>query len=312
MSELTHVAVGVIINPAGEILLAQRPDHLHQGGLWEFPGGKLEAGETVLQALARELREEVAITLQQAQPLIRIPYHYPEHSVLLDVWQVVSFEGEPRGQEGQPIRWVTPEQLSDYALPAANRPIVAAARLPDSCMITGQLESAEDWLSRLERALRRGVRLVQLRLKQHPAKTVESLTNQALSLCRGFDCQVILNADPECFRHLEVDGFHLTAAALQHYTTRPVAGGKWLSASIHDPAELTLAMQLDVDFGLIAPVLQTTTHPDVRPLGWEQFHVMAEQAAFPVYALGGMQLDDIPRAREAGGQGIAGIGLFWS
>ncbi len=311
MSDLIHVAVGVITNSVGEILLAQRPAHLHQGGLWEFPGGKVEAGESVQQALRRELEEEVAITLQQAEPLIRIPYHYPEHSVLLDVWEVERFVGEPRGVEGQPLRWVAPGRLPDYAFPAANRPIVAAARLPDRYMITGEFQSVEEWLAKLEQALRQGIRLVQLRLKQLPTETVISLTNQAVSLCHESACQVLLNADPSRFEHLEVDGFHLPASDLSRYSSRPIAPDKWLSASIHNPFELDLARQLDVDMGLVAPVQPTITHPDAGPLGWSRFRELTEQAGFPIYALGGMQLEDIARARQQGGQGVAGIRLFW-
>lgn len=131
-----HVAAAVIRAVDGRVLIAKRPLDKHQGGLWEFPGGKVEAGESVEAALARELAEELGITVTAAQPLIQVRHDYPDKQVLLDVWQVLAFSGEPHGAEGQPLAWVEPAQLPGYSFPAANRPIVAAARLPDRYLIT--------------------------------------------------------------------------------------------------------------------------------------------------------------------------------
>ena len=131
-----HVAAAVIRGADGQILLAKRPEDKHQGGLWEFPGGKVESGETVQAALARELEEELDIRPTAARPLIQVRHDYPDKQVLLDVWEVSAFTGEPHGAEGQPLAWVSPRQLGDYEFPAANRPIVAAARLPEQYLIT--------------------------------------------------------------------------------------------------------------------------------------------------------------------------------
>jgi len=119
-----HVAAGVIRDDAGNILIAKRPDHLHQGGLWEFPGGKVDAGETVERALARELLEELGITPTVISPLLEVRHDYPDKSVLLDVWNVTGFDGQPHGREGQAIEWVLQERLQDYEFPQANRPII--------------------------------------------------------------------------------------------------------------------------------------------------------------------------------------------
>ncbi|MFP4609448.1 MAG: Nudix family hydrolase [Thiohalophilus sp.] len=310
MSEFIHVAAGVIYNAAGEVLLARRAAHRHQGGLWEFPGGKVEAGETVEQALARELHEELGITVRHSEPLIRLPHDYGDRTVVLDVQAVRAFDGEAHGREGQPVRWVAPAQLNDYAMPAANRPIVNAVRLPAECLITPPVESEEQWLSVLKKNLQQGVRLVQLRLKDLGADRIDALTRKALALCHAHGCQVILNADPSQFAHLPVDGFHLPANSLSRYPARPVAGRLWLSASIHNRAELNQATRLGVDFGFVAPVQATATHPDALPLGWAGFAQLADAAGFPVYALGGMQRRDLMLARQYGGQGIAGIRSF--
>jgi 8-oxo-dGTP diphosphatase len=130
--ERLHVAVGVIRNAAGQILISRRHRHSHQGGLWEFPGGKVETGESVTAALQRELREELDIEIRHPRALLEIAHDYHDKSVLLDVWLIDEFRGEPRGCEGQPLAWCAPERLSDHAFPAANVPIVEAClTLPD-------------------------------------------------------------------------------------------------------------------------------------------------------------------------------------
>ena len=128
MSKAVHVAVGVIVDGENNILLALRPDDLHQGGLWEFPGGKVEAEETVQQALARELLEELNLQLKTTRPLMTVSHDYGDKSVLLDIHWVEQFSGQPEGREGQRIAWVPAGSLADYAFPAANQTIVEAVQ----------------------------------------------------------------------------------------------------------------------------------------------------------------------------------------
>jgi 8-oxo-dGTP diphosphatase len=123
---LVHVAVGILFNARGEVLISRRPEHAHQGGLWEFPGGKVENGEAVLTALARELREELGVSVIAAQPLIKVSHAYPDKRVLLDVWRVEGYRGEPRGLEGQPLEWLAPRALAERPFPAADAPIIDA------------------------------------------------------------------------------------------------------------------------------------------------------------------------------------------
>jgi len=123
-----HVAVGVILDPAGNILISRRSADSHQGGLWEFPGGKVEAGESLPEALARELREELGIEIGRTSPLLEVRHDYSDKSVLLDVHVVWDFAGRAQGLERQPLAWVPPEDLGCYAFPAANEPIVTAVR----------------------------------------------------------------------------------------------------------------------------------------------------------------------------------------
>ena len=144
-SSVIHVVAGIIRNPQGQILLAKRPQHLHQGGLWEFPGGKCEPGEQAFAALQRELHEELGIAVRSAQPFIRIPYNYPDKRILLDVWQVNDYAGEAFGKEQQTIVWVSDAELERFAFPAANRPILTALRLPDTCLITPEPQADSPW-----------------------------------------------------------------------------------------------------------------------------------------------------------------------
>lgn len=126
MKKRVHVAVGVISDGADRVLISRRADHLHQGGLWEFPGGKVEANETVEQALCRELSEELSIEVTAQQSLLTIEHDYPDKAVLLDVWWVSAFAGEPQACEGQPLRWVDIALLHEFEFPAANQPIILA------------------------------------------------------------------------------------------------------------------------------------------------------------------------------------------
>ena len=138
MSALVHVAVGVIVDGAGGILLAKRHRDSHQGGLWEFPGGKLEQGEDVQTALCRELREELDIVVEVATALVRIEHDYGDKRVLLDTWLVEKFSGSPAGLEGQALAWVSVAELRDYEFPAANVAIVEACET-----VLGRLSSTQ-------------------------------------------------------------------------------------------------------------------------------------------------------------------------
>jgi len=121
---IVHVAVGILQNAEGKVLLAKRAAHQHQGDLWEFPGGKVEANESALQALVREFLEEVDITIVDASPFQRIEHDYGDKCVLLDVWLSRSFEGIARGKESQPILWADINDLASYSFPKANQAIV--------------------------------------------------------------------------------------------------------------------------------------------------------------------------------------------
>jgi 8-oxo-dGTP diphosphatase len=309
-----HVAAAVIENDRGEILLAKRPTHLDQGGLWEFPGGKLESGEAVFDTLQRELEEELGIQVSAAHPLIRIPWSYPEREVLLDVWRVTAFAGEARGMEGQLLAWVPAAQLSGYSFPAANAAIVTAAQLPHRYHISpdpGEAAAWPEFLQQLEQTLRGGARLLQLRAKQLEPPQYAQLASEVIRRCHAHGAQCLLNAPAELVLELGADGVHLDSGSLRACSKRPLPARMWVAASCHSLAELQQAMRIGASFALMSPVKPTASHPGASVIGWEGFAAMADQAAIPLYALGGMLPGDELDAWRHGGQGIAAIRALW-
>jgi 8-oxo-dGTP diphosphatase len=295
----------------GQVLIAKRPKGKHQGDLWEFPGGKVEPGETAEAALSRELAEELGIVVTSARPLIQVRHDYPDKHVLLDVWEVLSFTGEPHGAEGQPLAWVNVEALPRYAFPAANRPIIAAARLPDRYLITPDL-SPQALLSGLSLALETGVRLLQLRAPSLSENEYRALAAEASERCAG-RAQLMLKGPLDWTDDFPEAGWHLTAAQLREHaaTGRPVAPGRWLAASCHDAVELELAQKMGVDFVVLSPILNTATHPEAQPLGWQCAADLLLGFGQPAYVLGGLGPSDLERALRIGAQGVAGIRAFW-
>ena len=300
------------MDPQGRVLITRRHDHQHQGGLWEFPGGKLEPGEMPREGLARELYEEVGIRVTAARPLIRVSHDYSDRSVLLDVWRVDAFTGEAHGREQQPFAWVAPDELSTYQFPAANKAIVAAVQLPDRYLITPEPGADKaSFLRRLEAALQRGIRLVQLRAKRLSDDDYLRLAHEAQALCARFAARLLLNAEPELVPKVGAAGAHLSAARLLALRSRPLSNDYCLAASCHTAEELAHAAAIGVDFVVLSPVEATHSHPQAKPLGWAQFQALSDHAPMPVYALGGMGVEDLPAAWAHGAQGIAAIRRLW-
>jgi 8-oxo-dGTP diphosphatase len=314
MKKYLHVAVGVIENKRGEILIAKRPDSAHQGGLWEFPGGKVDAGETLQSALSRELKEELAIDIRQSQPLIQIRHDYPDKSVLLDVHRVTDFSGEAKGNEGQPILWVHPESLTQYSFPAANKPIINAIHLPKLFAITGDYSSAQDFEKKFSNLLGQQIKLIQLRIKDFSYQRHREVFHIANNLCAE-EIQLQINTSVDEFLNLNLQnsklGLHLNSDQLMQHSSRPVDEKRLLGASCHSIVELQQAEKIQADYVFLSPVNFTQSHPDAEVLGWKQFQEMVEKINIPVYALGGMRESDLTSAMQSGAQGIASIGAWW-
>ncbi len=310
---LIQVAAGVLQDHQGRVLLARRPETTHQGGLWEFPGGKVERGETTEQALRRELLEELGVEIRDYRRLIRVIHDYGDRKVVLDTWLVQRWQGEPRGREGQPLAWVEPDELPRREMPAADRPILSALRLPPRYAITPPSPTdPERFLEQLEATLETGIRLLQFRVFGLAPSAWRALAIRARECCERHGTRMLVNGSLEQARETGAHGLHLNRQRLMTTKALPLEPHELLvAASCHDLEELRRAEALGADFAVLSPVLATTSHPGATPLGWSGFATLAEQVSLPVYALGGMQPGMEHRAWEAGGQGIAGISGLW-
>jgi len=306
-----HVVAGVLSDAHDRVLLAQRPSGKHSAGLWEFPGGKLEPGETAHAALRRELHEEIGVDIGAIEPLIAVPWDFGEKSILLDVYRVLDFAGELHGREGQALVWRHVDELIDMPMPPPDRPVVTALRLPPHYAITP--EPGDDdaaFLARIERALAAGVRLLQLRAKTVPAARLRELAQAVQQRARAVGATMLINAHIDLTIELDLGGVHLPSAELMRLRDRPPVRG-WVAASCHDARELAHAAAIGVDFAVVGSVQATLSHPGAEPLGWQRFAELCAGTPLPVYALGGLGLAELPTARAHGAQGIAGISGFF-
>ncbi len=309
-----EVVAAVLTDSLGRVLLARRTVDRDLAGLWEFPGGKREPGETPEAALARELHEELGIDARIGGHLITVPYAGAGRRLRLDVRRVPRWSGVPRGREGQALAWVPPHRLRSYAMPPADLPVVAALLQPDRYAISPALDTAAEesvWLAGLDAALASGVQRVQIRLPGADAARRRELIAAAAARCRAVGADVLVNGDPELARELGV-GLHLPATHLTRLAGRPaLADGALLAASCHDSRELALAERLGCDFAVFGPVKPTASHPGQPGIGWEAFAAARESVSLPVYGLGGLAPADLEEARRHGAQGIAAIRGLW-
>ncbi len=312
MLQYIHVVAGVIYNHQSEILLARRPEQSHQGGLWEFPGGKCEAGESALQALTRELEEELGLVVQKARPLISVNHAYPDKKIRLDVWRIEQWQGEPWGREDQTVQWFHPNHLKNNEFPAANLPVITAVQLPALYLITPEPVSLTDkkFFYRLEACLDKEIRLVQLRAKNLSARDYCYCAEKTLMLCDRYGAQLLVNASPEIALSVGTHGVHLNSERLLTSHKRPLE--ILVAASCHSLEEIQQANLIGIDFMVLSPVHTTASHPNASPLGWFEFMQLTEQAHCPVFALGGMKRTDLSKALAHGAQGIAAIRALWS
>ncbi|MBI3480949.1 MAG: Nudix family hydrolase [Nitrosomonadales bacterium] len=314
-TKIVEVAAAVLQCPDNSFLLAQRPSDKIWAGYWEFPGGKVEPGETPYHALVRELREELGITVTTAYPWLTRVFTYPHATVRLHFFRVTAWSGELHPHEGQQFAWQStslapPRGEKVSPMLPANAPVLRALELPALYAISNVQELGEqEFMRRLEAALHNGLRLVQLREKNYERGALRALAMQMLPLLRQHDVRLIINADIELAGEIGADGVQLTGAQLAELGERPALD--WCAASCHNAGELRRAEALGCDFALLSPVLATQSHPGAPHLGWENFAAVAAGASIPVYALGGLTRDDMQTAWQHGAHGIALLRQAW-
>ncbi len=307
--EPIHVSAAIIERPDGSFLMASRPQGKPYAGWWEFPGGKVEAGETPRHALDRELHEELGIRVVEAWPWLHRSFVYPHAHVQLHFFRVTAWEGEPHPHEGQELAWTRADAADLQPILPANGPILKALSLPLEYAISdAEKLGVEVFLERLEQRLAGGLRLLQLREKCLTPAAFSELAHFVAERCRAWGAQLMLNGDATLARELGC-GLHLNSAHLMRLESRPEV--PLLAASCHGPEELARAAQVGVDFVVLSPVLPTPSHPGAETIGWERFTSWLADYPVPVYALGGLALDGLAQARNAGAHGVALKSAAW-
>lgn len=313
-----NVVVGVLYDQQGQFLLAQRPADKSWAGWWEFPGGKIEAGESGFDALVREFKEELDITVNQATPWLRFTHHYSEQRVNLYWFKIHDWQGTPKSMEQQTLAWHSPDSAAnlDQVLAASVQPIRWLGLSPYYA-VTPQAPAVPLTLlqSNLEHLREVGVTLVQFRHGDWPTgpqcPELYARFQATLSHCRQLGITLLVNSIHPKSWWQEADGVQLRAADAVQCEARPLSTDKWVSVSAHHLADILYAQVIEADFIVLGHVKPSPSHPLDTPLGWSAFSDLAAEAGRPVYAIGGLRPEDLAEAKQHHAHGIAGISAFW-
>ncbi|HQW81030.1 MAG: Nudix family hydrolase [Rhodanobacteraceae bacterium] len=309
------VVAAILEDASGRVLLAQRPAGKQHAGLWEFPGGKIELGESGFDALRRELHEELGIDIVSASRFMCVRRQRSFGTLVLDAWRVSAWLGEAVANEHSALIWRHPQEASTLPLCEADVPICRAAGWPARYAITPDpgSEVSEHYLAQIKDGLRRGIGLLQWRAPSLAAAKYREAAITLRTLAHAHGARLLLNATPELALELGADGVHLNAARLR--STAPsslsCAANFLVAASVHDAQELAQAEAIGADFVVISPVRATPSHPLATPIGWNGFQSLLMRGDLPAYALGGLGPEDVTEARQQGALGVAGISAFW-
>lgn len=309
MTRTIEVSAAILLREtdgASEYLLAQRPPDKVYAGYWEFPGGKLEAGESFRDALVRELHEELGIEIEQAAPWLCREFTYPHARVRLKFFRVTNWRGDIHPHEHTGIVWTRLGETPTVTpvLPA-NGPILRALALPVAYAITHAAGNGIDAeLERIRRALQQGTRLFQLRDKTLSPDERRSFAKAVMALAGRYpDACILVNDDARLASDIGASGVHLSSGTLGTLEQRPDFA--WVAASCHTVHDLQRAEALGIDFAVLSPVLKTASHPEAEGMGWGAFGSMVERSTIPVFALGGMRPELLGTAQAHGAHGIA-------
>lgn len=310
MKKIVHVAAAVITRPDGSFLVGQRAADTFYPGYWEFPGGKVEAGETPREALIRELNEELDMEVEVAWPWLTREHVYEHAHVNLHFFEVPAWHGEIHDRVHAALSWQHADAMSVAPMLPANGPILKALRLPRIMGITHAGEIGIDaQLAQLDTALAGGLRLVQIREPDLLPTERETFARAVVERCRSTGALALVNGDIELARRIGADGVHLPGHQLMALESRP--DFEWVGAACHTRDELEKAARLELDYALLGAVKPTLTHPDRPALGWSAFAERVRNLPLPVLALGGLTADELDTAKAAGAHGIAAIRAIW-
>ena len=306
------IVIGVVKNETGKVLVSQRPEGSYLPGFWEFPGGKLEQGETFKHALRRELCEEIGIQVGCNYKLIEFKHQYDDRQLHFQVYIVLLNNTEAVANEKQKIKWVDQHKLSELNFPPANQSILDALDFPRAYMIADYAVFGKELTDIVRGQISHGIKLVQFRAPLLEKKQYISIAKELAHLCKDQNAKFIVNCDLDWSSDIKADGVHLNSQRLKSLYSEINTGANLniYSTSCHSEQEIEYANELKVKATLIGPVQNTQSHPNSSPLGWVRFSQLCSRANMPVYAIGGVGIKDIPNALVRGAQGVAGIRDF--
>ncbi|HEY1057890.1 MAG TPA: Nudix family hydrolase [Limnobacter sp.] len=319
------VAVAVVFNHRGQVLWGCRPEGKPYAGYWEFPGGKVEPGETVWQALVRELREELDIECLAGGRWFIVEHDYEHAHVRLHLYRVWTYRGEPKSLEGQQFAWASLNDSDFSPILPATAPLLPVLAQPRLMVLTDFHANFEACAQRLRKGLSEVNEPVFLQFRE-PGLCGGALVKafeQVQSLAQQFPhCSLLIHsATRQALMVAVADGLldaatvaahpvHLTEEHLHSLDTNQSASFTAWGASVHSEESLDKAHALGLRYAVLGAVKETPSHPGQDGLGWDGFDAMTEQARLPVFAIGGLAMEDMHEACAHGAHGIAMMRKF--
>lgn len=311
--DTVEVAVSVLRDAQGRVLLAERTPRQVAAGFWELPGGKIDPGETAAAAAARELREEIGVHARRLVPWFVHEHVFPTKRVRLHLFHVSQWDGTPQGVEGQRLAWVDPQAPQVAPLLPSNARALAVLGLPPRLAVSraSEGEGTAAFVQRtLPALLAAGVRLLLLREPRLAPAQLVQFARRVVDAGRGQGLRVLLAGTPLAARQAGAGGVYSSAQQLRALHARPDAA-LW-AVGCHGEADLRHARALGADLAIVAPVKATAAHPHDAPLGWAWIAQQAAASALPLYAQGGLGPADLADAQRHGAVGVAAAASAWA
>jgi len=304
------VSVAILINYNHQVLLGQRPPQKSWEGWWEFPGGKIEKGETSSDALYREVYEEIGVKITQFKKWVTRKYSYDGNDITLHFFKVQKWEGEVTSKENQKLVWAYLKNPNVSPILPANLFVQKAFDLPKYYAITNLSETSKKvFFNQLQNKISNGLKMIQVREKNISFDKFKIFSNEVIKICKPKGVKVIINSDVNLAYEINADGVHLTSKDL--ISIKKIPKNLIVSASCHTQEEIDIAEKLNINFLVLSAIKKTLSHPDIKPIGWDEFENIANRVNTPIYALGGLGVNDYSIALENGAIGIASQRSIW-
>jgi len=304
------VSVAILINDNHQVLLGQRPPQKSWEGWWEFPGGKIEKGETSSDALYREVYEEIGVKITQFKKWVTRKYSYDGNDITLHFFKVQKWEGEVTSKENQKLVWAYLKNPNVSPILPANLFVQKAFDLPKYYAITNLSETSKKvFFNQLQNKISNGLKMIQVREKNISFDKFKIFSNEVIKICKPKGVKVIINSDVNLAYEINADGVHLTSKDL--ISIKKIPKNLIVSASCHTQEEIDIAEKLNINFLVLSAIKKTLSHPDIKPIGWDEFENIANRVNTPIYALGGLGVNDYSIALENGAIGIASQRSIW-